>query len=94
MMKIDVKSVSLGLAAGLAITAAAAQAMQTHGQTHQTPAPKAGQTMQGMDHQRMMADPAMRQQMMERMRQCRDMMSQMMSHMEHSQPAPRQRPRQ
>lgn len=93
-MKIDFRSAALGIVGGLAISAAAAQATQTHGQTHQPSAPKAGQPMQSMDHQRMMADPAMRQQMVERMRQCRDMMSQMMSHMEHPQQAPRQQPRQ
>lgn len=96
-MKIDFKSAALGLVGGLAITAAAAaaQATQTHGQTHPTPAPKTDQATQGADHQRMMADPSMRQQMMERMRQCRDMMSQMVSRMEqmdHSQQAPRQQP--
>ena len=87
---IDLKSAGLGLAAGLAITAAAAQAMQTQPHDHQ----KAGQPadrsmqgmqgMQGMDHGQMMADPAMRRQMMERMRQCHEMMGQMMTHMEQS----------
>ena len=92
MMKIDLKSAGLGLIGGLAITAAAAQATQAQDHQHQTPAPQAGQPkqgmghdrMQGMDHGRMMTDPAMRRQMMERMRQCHEMMSQMMAHMEHS----------
>jgi uncharacterized protein with PhoU and TrkA domain len=33
---------------------------------------------------KMMSDPAKRQQMMERMAQCRDMMSMMMEHMKHA----------
>ena len=80
MMKSNFKSAAIGFAAGLAIAAVAAQAAQ-HDQhspaaTQQQPAQKAS-----MDHSRMMADPAMRQQMMERMRQCRDTMSHMVEHM-------------
>jgi hypothetical protein len=42
----------------------------------------AADAMNGMDS--MTADLAMHQQMMERMGQCRDMMSMMMDHMKHS----------
>ena len=43
----------------------------------------------------MMADPARHQQMMERMTQCRDMMSMMVEHMRHApaDPAPARPPR-
>ena len=99
----DLKSAGLGLAAGLAITIAAAPAVQSQSQPHDHKAgaqpsqsapaqPMQNQNMQGMDHGRMMADPAMRQQMMERMRQCHETMSQMMAHMEHAGQAEHQRP--
>lgn len=79
-MRTNFKSTAIGFAAGLAIAAVAAQAAQ-HSQhspaaTQQQPAQK-GST----DHRQMMADPAMHQQMMERMRQCRDTMSHMIEHM-------------
>ena len=79
-MKSNFKSAAIGFAAGLAIAAAAAQAAQ-HNQhppaaTQPQPAQKGS-----MDHSQMMADPAMRQQMMERMGQCRDTMSRMIEHM-------------
>lgn len=92
-MKIDLKSAGLGLLAGLAVTSAAAQAMQGQDHQHQAPAAKQGQMMQSMPHDRMMNDPAMRRQMMERMRQCHDMMSQMMAHMEQAEhPQPQAQP--
>ena len=86
-MKRKLKSIAAGFAAGLAIAAAAAQAgeAQTHAQHQQHQAqpatPPAGQH-QGMQHGGMMMDPAMHQQMMERMRQCHDTMSTMMRRME------------
>ena len=84
---IDIKSAGLGLAVGLTIAAAAAQAMQTQPHDHQQAGQPAGHGMQGMDHGGMMADPAMRRQMMERMRQCHEMMGQMMTHMQQSEHA-------
>lgn len=96
-MKVDLKSTILGLFGGLAIAAGVAQAAQTPDHAHQSPAPKQGQ-MQGMQHGQMMADPAMRRQMMERMRQCHEMMGQMMAHMQqaehsqHPQPQPQPQP--
>lgn len=97
---IDLKSAAIGLAAGLAITAAAAQPpSQPHdhkadAQPSQSAPNQQTQhrDMQGMDHGRMMADPVMRRQMMERMRQCHEMMGQMMQHMEHAGQAEHQRP--
>jgi hypothetical protein len=93
MMKYNLKSIAAGFAAGLAVAAVAAQAGQTsEAQSHvqhqqaqtqtqkQTATPPPGQH-QGMQHGGMM-DPAMHQQMMERMRQCHDTMSTMMRHME------------
>lgn len=88
-MKYNLKSITTGFAAGLAVAAVAAQAGQTsEAQSHaqhqqaqkQTATPPPGQH-QGMQHGGMM-DPAMHQQMMERMRQCHDTMSTMMRHME------------
>lgn len=98
---IDLKSAGLGLAVGLAITAAVAQAGQSQPHDHKAGAqptqsapgqPMQHQNMQGMDHGRMMSDPAMRRQMMERMRQCHAMMGQMMAHMEHADQAEHRRP--
>ena len=75
------KSSAIGFAAGLAVAAMAAQAAQ-HDQHSPPAAPQQPAQNGSMDHGRMMDDPAMHQQMMERMRQCRDTMSQMIGHME------------
>lgn len=89
-MRTNLKSTAIGFAAGLAIATAAAQAAQ-HDQ--HSPAAAQQQPTQNapMDHSQMMSDPAMHQQMIERMRQCRDTMSHMIEHMgqmheEHRQP--------
>ena len=91
MTKFNLKSIAIGFAAGLAVAvaAAAAQAGQSvaqqppaehaHGQA-QDAAPQHGQD-QATQHGGMM-DPAMRQQMMERMRQCHETMSTIMRHIE------------
>ena len=80
MMKSNFKSTAIGFAAGLAIATVAAQAAQ-HDQ-HSPVAPQQQPAQKGsMDHSQMMANPAMRQQMMERMRQCRETMSHMMERM-------------
>lgn len=74
----------VGFAFGLAVAAAGAQAaVQATQHEHPTPSAqaRAADAMKGMDA--MMADPAMRQKMAERMGQCRDMMSMMMEHMKH-----------
>lgn len=89
-MMSNFKSAAVGFAIGLAVAAAgvqaAAQATQ-HGHpipTAQTPPADAMKGMERMkDMDAMMADPAMRQKMMEHMGQCRDIMSMMMEHMKH-----------
>jgi len=90
MMKSNFKSAAVGFAVGLAIAAAGAQAaVQATQHEHSTPPAQkpAADTMKGMegmkDMDAMMADPIMRQKMMEHMGQCRDMMSMMMEHMKH-----------
>ena len=90
-MKSGLKSGIIGCAVGgLALAGAGAQAAaQATPNEHPnpsvqkpTPGPMTGmERMKDMDA--MMADPAMRQKMLERMDQCRDMMSMMMEHMEH-----------
>lgn len=91
-MKHNLKSIAAGFAAGLAVAAVAAQAGQSsqaqpHAQ-HQQAQPHAQHQQaqqgphQGMQQGGMMMDPAMHQQMMERMRQCHETMSTMMRHME------------
>ena len=82
----NIRSTVIGFAAGLAVAAAAAQAGQAnhpdaHAQHQQAQAQGTQGQHEGMQHGGMM-DPAMHQQMMERMRQCHDTMSMMMRHME------------
>ena len=84
-MKNRFRSGTIGLAVGLTVAAAGAQAAvqatqhQQADPSAQKPAPDA---MKGMkDMHAMMGDPAMRQKMMTNMAQCRDMMSMMMEHM-------------
>jgi hypothetical protein len=96
-MNSNLRSGTIGFAFGIAAAAVAAQAAQQAQPSqheHQT-APSAqtapAETMDQMH--KMMADPAMHQQMMDRMAQCRDMMSMMIEHMKHEgmktdQPAP------
>jgi len=83
-MKNNLKSVLMGLAVGLAAASASAQAT-VQATPHEHSTPSAGKpSADGMkDMDAMMADPAMRQKMMEQMTQCRDMMSMMMEHMKH-----------
>jgi len=90
-MQSNFKSAMVGFAFGLAVAAAGAQAaVQATQHEHpnssaQKPAADATKGVEGMkDMDAMMADPAMRQKMMEHMGQCRDMMSMMMEHMGHS----------
>ena len=82
---------------GVAITPAAAAAQQAQHQQHQHPAPPPGKESPAPANpmRDMMADPARHQQMMERMTQCRDMMSMMVEHMRHApaDPAPARPPR-
>ena len=95
MMKSNFKATAIGFAAGLAIAAVAAQATQHDQHAQHAPAtatqgqPAPGAAMGQGQH--MMGDPAMHQQMMERMRQCRDTMTHMIDHMgqmhdQHSRP--------
>ncbi|WP_426692703.1 hypothetical protein ACMC5O_001704 [Sphingomonas sediminicola] len=87
-MSSNLRSGTVGFAVGIAlatVAAQAAQATQAMQAEHQmsSPGPSAsGETMDQMH--KMMSDPAKRQQMMERMAQCRDMMSMMMEHMKHA----------
>lgn len=88
ILKSSFKLAAIALAAGLTIAATGAQAAQHQhsgpaAQTGQTTPPMQNQGMQGtMGMDAMMADPAMRQKMMEHMAQCREMMNMMMSHMQ------------
>jgi hypothetical protein len=88
-MKTNFKSTAIGFALGLTVAGGSAQAAVQAAQHEHSPAsaqkPSADATgMEGMkDMDAMMADPAMRQKMMEHMAQCREMMSMMMDHMEH-----------
>ena len=88
------RSAMIGFAVGLVIAGAGAQAaVQATQHEHGTPSPQAAadargmggmksmEKMKGMDE--IVADPAMRQNMMANMAQCRDMMSMMMEHMGH-----------
>ena len=76
------KSGTIGFAFGIAVATMAAQAAQPAQHQHQPP-PSAQAAPSDSKEQmhRMMADPAKRQAMMDRMAQCRDMMSMMMEHM-------------
>ncbi len=93
-MKTNYKSAGLGFALGLAVAAAAAQAAQ-HDQPSIAGTAQQQTQRAPMGNMQMMGDPAMRQQMMERMRGCRDMMTNMMDHMQrmpqmqHQPPQPR-----
>lgn len=87
-MKSNWKSAMVGFAVGLGLAAAGAQAaVQAAEGEHAAPSAQkpAANAMTGMDKMKdmhaMMADPAMRQEMMANMGQCRDMMSMMMEHM-------------
>jgi hypothetical protein len=91
-------SVLIALAGfGVAITPAAATAQQGQHQQHQPPAAPPGKESPAPANpmRDMMADPARHQQMMERMTQCRDMMSMMIEYMRHApaNPAPAPPPR-
>ena len=89
-MKTSVKSATVGFAVGLALAAATAQAAQ-HGQTPASSAQAVPAAPAKPVHM-MMGDPAKHQQMMEHMRQCRDMMSKMMENMKHGGQMPMQPP--
>lgn len=87
-MKNCVKSISAGFAAGLfaAVAAQAQVAQHDHpgspSAPQTQPAPVQPMPMRGNPAmQQMMADPALRQQMMEHMARCHDMMTMMMSMM-------------
>lgn len=89
-MKSNFKSAAVGFALGLAVAAAGAQAaVQATQHRHPTPTAQMppADAMKGMERMKdmdaMMADPAMRQKMMEHMGQCRDIMAMMMKHMKH-----------
>ena len=65
-----------------AVPSAQAGTPQQH--EHQSaPSAQAGSAHSMDEMHKMMADPAKHQEMMERMAQCRDMMSMMMDHMKH-----------
>lgn len=88
-MSSNLKSSAVGFALGAAVVAAAAAAAAQPAQPvqHQHQVPLSGQTTTAHtmeDMHKMMADPAKHQQMIERMSQCRDMMSMMMEHMKHA----------
>lgn len=78
-MKMNFKSTAIGFVLGLGLAAGTSQAAQ---HAHAATAPAKPAPGPGMDQMKMMTDPAMRQQMMERMRQCHDTMSHMMEHMD------------
>lgn len=83
-MSTNLKAGAIGFALGSAIIAAAAAAQPTQPvqHQHQTPSSSPSATAHTMENMhKMMADPAKHQRMMERMAQCRDMMSMMMEHM-------------
>jgi len=82
-MTFSLKSAAVRFAIGLALATAGGQAAQAAQQQHAMATMKAPPTggMKAMnDMDAMMADPAMRQKMIARMGQCRDMMSSMMAH--------------
>jgi hypothetical protein len=80
----NLRSGTLGFAFGIAVAAVAAQAAQPTRHDHQTaPSTQAAPSESMEQMHKMMADPAKRQAMMDRMAQCRDMMSMMMEHMKH-----------
>jgi len=92
VMNNSMKSAAVGFAVGLAFAAVAVQAAQTPEHEPST-APTAKQAPAPMQPMRMMmADPAMRQKMMQQMGQCREMMSTMMEHMGHPAAMPKQSP--
>ena len=91
------KSGTIGFAFGVAVAAVAAQAGQPAQHEHQTVPPAQAAPSDSMEQMhKMMADPAKRQEMIDHMAQCRDMMSMMMEHMKHEgmkmkdKPAPQQ----
>lgn len=87
-MSSNLRSGTVGFAVGIALAAVAAQAAQATQAVqpeHQMASPGPNASGEPMDQMHnMMSDPAKRQQMMERMAQCRDMMSMMMEHMKHA----------
>jgi hypothetical protein len=96
-MSSNLRSGTVRFALGVAISAFAAQAAQpTQRMQHEHQPSAQAPPAEKMDQMhKMMADPAKHQQMMERMGQCRDIMSMMMEHMKHEgmkkdQPAPKQ----
>ena len=95
-MKSNLRSGTIGFAFGIAVAAVAAQAAQPSQHEHQTaPAVQTAPAKTMDEMHKMMADPAKHHAMMDRMAQCRDMMSMMMEHMKHEgmkkgQPAPHQ----
>jgi hypothetical protein len=91
-MSLRVSSGIIGFVAGTAVAVAAAQTPQPQPQPqpqslHQHPtAPPEHNRADRADQMRdIMMDPVKHKQMMERMTQCRDMMSMMMDHMRHQQ---------
>ena len=75
---------TLGFVLGISTVAAAAHAAQPQQHEHGTPPAAQNAPSHSMEQMhKMMADPAKRQQMMERMAHCRDMMAMMMEHMQH-----------
>ena len=80
----NLRPATVGFAFGIAAAAVAVHAAPAP--QHEHPAAPSGQSApaDNMDQMhKMMADPAKRQQMMDHMAQCRDMMSMMMDHMKH-----------
>ena len=95
----NLRSGTIGFAIGIALATVAAQgAQQTQPGQHEHQTAPSTQTAPAPTKDQMhlmMSDPAKRQQMMDHMAQCRDMMSMMMEHMKHEgmkkdQPAPHQ----
>ena len=86
MMKAKIKSAAVGFAVALAMSATAAHAAQQ--EHHAQPPATSAQVSKAAPAKpmMMMGDAAAHKKMMEQMGQCRDMMSQMMEHMNHEGP--------
>jgi ABC-type transporter MlaC component len=83
-MSSNLRSGTLGFAVGVAVTAVAVHAAQPAQHEHPVAPSTQSAPTETMDQMhKMKADPAKHQQMMERMAQCRDMMSMMVEHMKH-----------
>lgn len=82
-MSNNLRSGTIGFAFGIAFAAVAAQAQPSQHE-HQTAPSLQTAPAETMDEMhKMMADPAKHKAMMDRMAQCRDMMSMTMDHMKH-----------